>query len=49
MNMYISLQNENGVPCLPIIENKRQMTMPYGRRNCKQHSLQAGILNICDE
>jgi hypothetical protein len=30
-------------------ENKRQLTMPYGERNCKQHFLQAGISKNCDE
>jgi hypothetical protein len=49
MNMYIALQNENGVSCLTFIENKKQLTMPYGGRNCKQHFLQAGILKNCDE
>jgi hypothetical protein len=49
MNIYIALQNENSVSCLTVIENKRQLTMPYGVRNCKWHSLQAGVLNNCDE
>jgi hypothetical protein len=47
-NIYTALQNENGV-CLSITENKRQMTMPYGGRNPKWQSLQAGILKDCDE
>jgi hypothetical protein len=34
-NMYTALQNENGVSCLTILENKRQLTMPYSGRNCK--------------
>jgi hypothetical protein len=45
---YIAFQNENGV-CLTIIINKRQLTMIYGGRNCKRHSLQAGTLKNCDE
>jgi hypothetical protein len=48
-NIYTALQNENGVSYSTFIENKRQLTMPYGSRNCKWHSLQAGILNNCDE
>jgi hypothetical protein len=48
-HMYIALQNENGISCLTIIVNKRQLTMPYGGRNSKQHSLQAGILKNCDQ
>jgi hypothetical protein len=47
-NIYIALQYENGVSFLTVIENKRQLTMPYGR-NHKRHSLQAGILNNSDE
>jgi hypothetical protein len=47
--MYTALQNENGVSYLRVIVNKRQLTMPYGERNCKWHSLQAGILKNCDE
>jgi hypothetical protein len=39
INIYIALQNEN----------KRQLTMPYGGRKRKRHSLQAGILKNCDE
>jgi len=34
---------------LTVIVNKRQLTMPYGGRNRKWHSLQAGILKNCDE
>jgi hypothetical protein len=34
-NMYSALQNNNGVSCLTIIVNKRQLTMPYGGRNHK--------------
>jgi hypothetical protein len=49
MNIYTVLQNQNGISCLTVIENKRQMTMPYDGRNHKQHALQAGILNNCDE
>jgi hypothetical protein len=30
MNMYIALQNKNGVSCLTIRDNERQLTMPYG-------------------
>jgi hypothetical protein len=48
-NICIALQNENGISCLTIIENKRQLTAPYGGRNRKWHSLQAGILKNCDE
>jgi hypothetical protein len=48
-NIYIVLQNENGVSHLAIIENKRQLIMTYGGRNHKQHSLQAGILKNCEE
>jgi hypothetical protein len=48
-NIYTAFQNENSVPCLTIIVNKRQLTMPYGGRNCKRYSLQAGILKNCDE
>jgi hypothetical protein len=47
-NIYIALQYENGVSFLTVIENKRQLTVPYGR-NHKRHSLQAGILNNSDE
>jgi hypothetical protein len=47
--MYIALQNENGVSCLTVIVNKRLLRMPYGGRNCKEHSLQAGILKNSDE
>jgi hypothetical protein len=47
--MHIALQNENGVSCLTITANERQLAMPYGGRNCKQHSLQAGIFMNCDE
>jgi hypothetical protein len=49
LNMYIALQNENGVSCLALIVNKRQLTMPYGGRNSKWHSLQTSILMNCDE
>jgi hypothetical protein len=49
MNIYIASQNENGVSCLKTIVNKRQLTIIYGERNCKQHSLQAGILKNCDK
>jgi hypothetical protein len=49
MNIYITLQNKNGFTCLTIIEKKRQLTMPYGGRNHKWHSLHAGILKNCDE
>jgi hypothetical protein len=49
MNMYIALQNENGVSCLTVIECKRQLTMPYGGRNHKQRSSQADILKNFDE
>jgi hypothetical protein len=45
----IALQNENGVSSLTFVENKKQLTMPCGGRNCKQHFLQAGILKNCDE
>jgi hypothetical protein len=48
-NMCIALHNENGVSCLTIIVNKRQLTMPYGGRNHKWHSLQAGVLKKCEE
>jgi hypothetical protein len=48
-NIYIALQNENGVSCLTVIDNKRQLTLPYGERNRKCHSLQADILKNCDE
>jgi hypothetical protein len=34
-NIYIALQNENGVSCLTIIVNKRQLTTPFGGRNLK--------------
>jgi hypothetical protein len=34
-NLYIALQNENGVSCLTVIENERQLTLPYGGRNHK--------------
>jgi hypothetical protein len=47
--MYTALQNENGVSCLTVIVNKRKWTMPYGGRNHKWHSLQAGILKNCEE
>jgi hypothetical protein len=47
--MCTALQNENGVSCLTVIVNKSQLTMPYGGRNHKQCSLQAGILKNCDE
>jgi hypothetical protein len=30
MNMYIALQNKNGVSCLTTRDNERQLTMPYG-------------------
>jgi hypothetical protein len=39
--MNIALQNENGVSCLTE-QQIRQLTMPYGGRNSKRHSLQAG-------
>jgi hypothetical protein len=48
-NTYTALQNENGLSCLTIIVNKRQLTMPYGGRNHKWHSLQATVLKNCDE
>jgi hypothetical protein len=48
-NMYIALQNVNGVFFLTIMVNRRQLTMSHGGRNHKQHSLQAGILKNCDE
>jgi hypothetical protein len=35
--------------CLTVIVNKRQVAMPYGGGNCKQHSMQAGTLKNCDE
>jgi hypothetical protein len=47
--MYTALLNENGVTCLTVIVNERQLTMPYGGRNHKQHSLQACILKNHDE
>jgi hypothetical protein len=43
-NIHIALQNKNGVSCLTITENKRQLTLPYAGRNCKWHFLQAGVL-----
>jgi hypothetical protein len=46
--MYIALQNENGVSCLTE-QQIRQLRMPYGGRNPKRHSLQAGILKNCNE
>jgi hypothetical protein len=49
MNMYIGLQNKNGVSSLTITENKRQLTMLCGWWNHKWHPLQAGILRNCDE
>jgi hypothetical protein len=49
MKMYTALQNENGISCLTIIANKIQLTMPYGGKNRKQHSLHAGILKNCNE
>jgi hypothetical protein len=48
-NMYSALQNKNGVYCWTIIIYKRQLTMSYGGRNRKWHSLQAGICKNCDE
>jgi hypothetical protein len=48
-NIYIALENKNGVCCLTLIENERQMTVFYGGRNCKWHSLQDGVLKNCDE
>jgi hypothetical protein len=48
-NMHIALQNKNGTSCLTVTKNKRQLTMPYGGRNCKQHSMQAGILKNYNE
>jgi hypothetical protein len=47
--MYTALQNENGFSYLTITENKRQLTMPCGGRNCEPHCLQAGILKNCYE
>jgi hypothetical protein len=47
--MYTALENENGVSCLTVMENKRQLTKPYGGRTPKLHSLQAGILKNYDE
>jgi hypothetical protein len=29
INIYIALQHKNGVSCLTITENKRQLIMPY--------------------
>jgi hypothetical protein len=49
MNMYTAFQNENGVSCLTVIVNKRQLIMHRGGRNHKWHSLHAGILKYCDE
>jgi hypothetical protein len=40
-NTHIALQKENGISCSTITVNKRQLTMPYGGRIRKQHSLQA--------
>jgi hypothetical protein len=48
-NVYIALQNESGVSCLTVMENKRLLTMPHVERNHKWHSLQAGILKNCHE
>jgi hypothetical protein len=42
-----TLQNEKGIACLTTIVNKRQMTISYGGRIHKRHSLQAGILKNC--
>jgi hypothetical protein len=42
-NMYTTVQNKNGFPCFTVIVKKKQLTMPYGRRNHKQYSLQVGI------
>jgi hypothetical protein len=44
--IYVALQNKNGVSCLTVTINKRQLTVSCGRRNCKWH---AGILKNCDE
>jgi hypothetical protein len=43
------ITEQKGVPCLTIKENKKQLTMPYGGRNCKWHSLQVDILKNGDE
>jgi hypothetical protein len=48
-NNVIALQYKNGVTCLTIIVNRRQLTMPYGGRNCERHSGQVGILENCDK
>jgi hypothetical protein len=48
-NIYIALQNESGVSCLTFTENKRRLTTPFGGRNHKRLSLQAGILKNCGE
>jgi hypothetical protein len=34
MNIYIALQNKNGISCLTVVVNKRQLTMPFGDLNC---------------
>jgi hypothetical protein len=48
-DMYHALQNKDGISCLTVLANKRQLIMPYGGRNHKWHSLQADILKNCDE
>jgi hypothetical protein len=47
--MHTTLQNENGVSCLTLIVNKRQLTMPYAGKDHKFLSLKAGILKKCNE
>jgi hypothetical protein len=38
-DIYAALQNENGISCLTVVENKRQLTMPCGGRNRNWHFL----------